>query len=216
MEELRSDAKGLAFVNLFAPLVLMVLLFFSMGTFVPLRDGIKVHVGFMVFAELIVYIPFFLLWFNFLESLKKSYESNETMVTAAKMGKAAMIVKIFAIVIGAIASLAVIYGNGMFVGSIDMVLVGICPNTNVTFVFKVITAVSFILTAVMYLLFSESTECKSSMKYITIALAVLSVVVYTTVSRKESSYLWGAVQVGYELLEFLFLYRIYKGFEFKS
>ena len=107
MEELRSDAKGLAFMNLFAPLVLMVLVFFSMSAFVPLRDGIKVHVGFMSFAELIVYIPYFLMWFNFLESLKNSYEDNETMVTAVKMGKAAMLVKIIAIVVGAVLSVVI-------------------------------------------------------------------------------------------------------------
>ena len=54
------------------------------------------------------------------------------------------------------------------------------------------------------------------MKYITIALAALSVISAVTNSRTESSYLWGIVMVGCQLLEFLFLYRIYKGFEFKS
>lgn len=216
MEELRSDAKGLAFMNLFAPLVLMVLVFFSMSAFVPLRDGIKVHVGFMSFAELIVYIPYFLMWFNFLESLKNSYEDNETMVTAVKMGKAAMLVKIIAIVVGILASLAVIFGNGVFVGNVDMDLIGICPSSKIVLFFRAISLVSFILIAVMYLLFSENTEHKSSMKYITIALAALSVISAVTNSRTESSYLWGIVMVGCQLLEFLFLYRIYKGFEFKS
>jgi len=216
MDELRSNAKSLAYVNLFAPLALMVLSLISLGSIAPRIDGLKWHVLLMTIVQLIIFIPYFLLWFNFFRSLENGYESNETMVTAVKMGKAAMIVKILALVIGTIASITVVAGRGMFVGNVNVDMLGLCPDSGVSFTFKGLSMLSFVLIAVMYMLFSENTECKSSMKYITIALSALSIIVFVTISRNDSSYLWGVVQLGYYLLEFLFLYRIYKGFEFKS
>lgn len=217
MEEIRNDAKRLAYVNLFAPLALMVLSLFSLGTLATIRiDGIKWHVLFMAIVEIVIFVPYFMLWFNFLESMRKGYESNETMSTAVKFGKAALIIKIIAIIIGALASIVVVTGKSMFAGTVNVGLLGMSPNSRVDYIFSSLTMLGYVLTAVMYLLFSENTESKSSMKYLTIALTVLPVVVYSTTTRTESSYLWGIIQIGYYLIEFLFLYRIYKGYEFKS
>ncbi len=216
MEDLRKSAKDLAFVNLFVPQLLMVLALISLGIFAPIRfNGIKWHVFFMTLVEFFAYLPFFLLWFRFLDNLKNSYESNETIVTATKLGYAAMIIRIIAIVIGLISSIVVVSGKSMIGVSVDMKFVGLCPSSRVTYVFEALSLFSYVIVAVMYLLLSENTEKKSSMKYITLALAALSIVGYITVSRTDASYLWSLVQMGYYLTEFLFLYRIYKGFEFK-
>ena len=217
MEELRRSAKDLAFVNLFVPLLIMAMALFSLGTLAPIGiDGIKWHVFFMTMIQFVAYLPFFLLWFRFLDALKNSYQSNETIVTAVNLGKAAMIIRIIAIVIGVIASIAAVTSRSLFAGSVNMKFIGMCPNSRVEFVFEAFSLLSFVIIAVMYLLLSENTENKSGMKYITLALAALPIVAYITVSREEASFLWSIVQMAYYLIEFLFLYRIYKGFEFKS
>ena len=120
MEELRNDAKTLAYANLFIPLVFMVLGIISLGSFVSnnMIDGIKYHVTFMVFAELLLYIFYFFFWFKFLESFRQSYQGSNTIIPAVNIAKVIMILKIVFMFFGIIVTIVAVTKRGGWPGNI--------------------------------------------------------------------------------------------------
>ncbi len=217
MEELRKDAKKLAYANLFIPLVFMVLGIISLGSFVSnnMIDGIKYHVTFMVFAELLLYIFYFFFWFNFLESFRRSYEGSNTIIPAVKIAKVIMILKIVFMFFGIIASIVAVSRRGGWTGNIMTDEWGLYTEGTIKYIYIGLRVIVFALTSIMYFLLSESTERKSEMWFISLTLIALAIVTCVT-DIKSEAYGWLILKYVYYILEFVFLYRIAQGYEFKG
>ena len=217
MEELRKDAKLLAYTNLFIPIVFMALGIVSLGCFVSTNmiDGIRYHVTFMALTEMILFIFYFLFWFRFLESFQKSYEGSNTIIPAVKISRIILIIKILFMFAGIIASIVAISRRGGFIGNITTDEWGIYTDGSFKFIYIALKIVVFALTSIMYFLLSESTERKSEMKYILLALIALAIVTCVT-DIKSEYYGWLILKYAYYILEFVFLYRIAQGYEFNG
>lgn len=217
MEELRKDAKKLAYTNLFIPLVFMVLGIISLGSFVSnnMIDGIKYHVTFMVFAELLLYIFYFFFWFNFLESFRRSYEGSNTIILAVNIAKVIMILKIVFMFFGIIASIVAVSRRGGWTGNIMTDEWGLYTEGTIKYIYIGLRVIVFALTSIMYFLLSESTERKSEMWFISLTLIALAIVTCVT-DIKSEAYGWLILKYVYYILEFVFLYRIAQGYEFKG
>ncbi|MBQ4301176.1 MAG: hypothetical protein II765_06540 [Lachnospiraceae bacterium] len=217
MEELRKDAKKLAYTNLFIPLVFMVLGIISLGSFVSnnMIDGIKYHVTFMVFAELLLYIFYFFFWFNFLESFRRSYEGSNTIIPAVNIAKVIMILKIVFMFFGIIASIVAVSRRGGWTGNIMTDEWGLYTEGTIKYIYIGLRVIVFALTSIMYFLLSESTERKSEMWFISLTLIALAIVTCVT-DIKSEAYGWLILKYVYYILEFVFLYRIAQGYEFKG
>jgi hypothetical protein len=158
------------------------------------------------------------LWLLFLEDLKKAYDGNETIKNAVCMGQIAIWLKIAASVIGFITAAIVVNNIGVRNVSITSYEFGLInKGGSIELLCKTLIAASAPFTAIMYVLLWTVSERKSEMRVITMILAVLALFYITATVKtfEESAWVWGLLEMITPVVEYLFLWRIYKGAEFK-
>lgn len=215
MEELKRDARILAYVNCFLPIVFLSIGILSLGSFVSnnLLEGLKNHVVFMSLIELVMFPFFFYFWFKFVGSIKRNYEGDSNIMPAVKIAKIVLVLKILFIFIGLIA-FTVIFSKHSFANlNVQTDYWGLYPDGTTGYIFSSIRLIVIMLTAIMYFLLSESTERKSSMRYIALALAVITIASGLG-NMQSDGWGWNILQYSGFVLEFVFLYKISQGYEF--
>lgn len=215
MEELKRDARILAYVNCFLPIVFLSIGILSLGSFVSnnLLEGLKNHVVFMSLIELVMFPFLFYYWFKFLGSFKQNYEGDSNIMPAIKIAKFVLVLKILFIFIGLIASIVIFSKHSFANLNVQTDYWGLYPDGATGYIFTSIRLIVIMLTAIMYVLLSESTERKSSMRYIALALAVITIASGLGNMQSEA-WGWNILQYVGFVLEFVFLYKISQGYEF--
>ena len=215
MEELKRDARILAYVNCLLPVVFLSIGILSLGGFVSnnLLEGLKNHVVFMSLIELVMFPFYFYFWFKFLGSLKRNYEGNANIMPAVIIAKTVLVLKILFMFIGLIASMVIFSKHSFTNLNVQTGYWGLYPDGTTGYIFTSIRLIVIILAAIMYFLLSESTESKSSMRYIALALAVITIV-SGSANLQSEAWGWNILQYVGFVLEFVFLYRISQGYEF--
>ena len=215
MEELKRDARILAYVNCLLPVVFLSIGILSLGSFVSnnLLEGLKNHVVFMSLIELVMFPFYFYFWFKFLGSLKRNYEGNANIMPAVIIAKTVLVLKILFMFIGLIASMVIFSKHSFTNLNVQTGYWGLYPDGTTGYIFTSIRLIVIILASIMYFLLSESTESKSSMRYIALALAVITIV-SGSANLQSEAWGWNILQYVGFVLEFVFLYRISQGYEF--
>ena len=132
---------------------------------------------------------------------------------AVKIAKIVLVLKILFIFIGLIA-FTVIFSKHSFANlNVQTDYWGLYPDGTTGYIFTSIRLIVIMLTAIMYFLLSESTERKSSMRYIALALAVITIASGLGNMQSEG-WGWNILQYSGFVLEFVFLYKISQGYEF--
>ena len=220
MEQLRNDAKRLAFLNVLLTTLFTLIASLSLSAlcFNPMNMHLQAHTVIVTVVGIPLYAILFYLWLQFLEDLKQAYDGNETIKNAVCLGQIAIWIKAAATVIGFIAALIVVNHIGVRNVSITSYEFGLIPKGGgIEFICKSLIASSAPFTAIMYVLLWTISERKSEMRVITMILAVLSLFYMTATVKtfEESSWFWGMLELATPVVEYLFLWRIYKGAEFK-
>jgi hypothetical protein len=220
MEQLRNDAKRLALLNVLLTTVFSILSILSLVIFCgnTLNMHLKAHTVLMSVVGVPIFAILFYLWLLFLEDLKKAYEGNETIKNAVCVGQIAIWLKVAASVIGFIAASIVVNHIGVRNVSITSYEFGIInKGGSIELICKSLIAASAPFTAIMYVLLWTVSERKSEMRVITMVLAVLALFYMTATVKtfEESSWPWGMLELATPVVEYLFLWKIYKGAEFK-
>ena len=215
MEQLRKDAAGLAVWNTVTPVAAVILAVFALNVFCKsgMRNGITWYVVFLLFTEIPLFVFYFSRWFSFLNSLKTGYEGNDTMRNAVRMGNIATALKLGCFALGATASLVIVMGNTGYNGTITASETGIMPTGVIQQIIESVMYAIVILFSIMFLFFRELTEKKSEMRILTV-VQILLMVVWCRLTINSQSPVWGIFHILILLNEFLFLWKIYKGYEF--
>jgi len=220
MEQLRNDAKKLALLNVLLTTVFSILAIFSLVIFCgnTLNMHLKAHTVVMSVIGIPLFAILFYLWLQFLGDLKRAYEGNDAIKNAVCVGQIAIWLKIVASVIGFIAAAIVVNHIGVRNVSITSYEFGLInKGGSIELICKSLIAASAPFTAIMYVLLWTVSERKSEMRIITMALAVLAFFYITATIKtfEESSWFWGILELVTPVVEYLFLWKIYKGAEFK-
>lgn len=126
-----------------------------------------------------------------------------------------MILKIVFMFFGIIASIVAVSRRGGWTGNIMTDEWGLYTEGTIKYIYIGLRVIVFALTSIMYFLLSESTERKSEMWFISLTLIALAIVTCVT-DIKSEAYGWLILKYVYYILEFVFLYRIAQGYEFKG
>ena len=220
MEQLRNDAKRLAIINVVLPMVFSLVSTFSLGILCgnPMQMHLKAHTILLTFIGVPIFVLFFYFWMQLLADLERAYEGSDNMKYAVKMGRLALVLKMFASAIGFVAALVAVSRSGVFNISVNSYEYGlILKGGTIEFICKSLIAASSPFTAIMYVLMFDMTARKTDMRFLTLTLSVLSMLFITAVvaDTSKSPTLWGLLQLAVGVVEFLFLWKIYKGAEFK-
>lgn len=216
MEQLRKNAAGLAIWNTVVPVAALILGILSASLFLKgSRNGITWFVIFLVLTDVPLFVFYFTHWFQFLGSLKTCYEGNDTIRNAVRVGNIATALKIGCFTLGIISSLIIVISSGGYRGTINASEVGLIPTGNIQSIIHSIMMAILVLMSIMFLLLREQTEKKSEMRIIPILLIVF-MLIYSTAAISDVKSFWGMSQIVILLLEFLFFWKISKGFVFSE
>ena len=212
MEQFRKEAKKLAILNVVLQTLFIAISVFAVALFLsnPVNLRVKGFTFFLSITGVPLFGVLFCLWLQFLDELKSKYEGNETILSAVRMGRAAIALKIAYTLIGSFGALILANQSGIMQGSINASDFGLVPSNGAGTICKGLMFAIAPFTSFMYLLFAEVSERKSEMRFITLILALLSIVYLVSSACTDSIYTT-ILQPVFYIGESLFLWKIYKG-----
>lgn len=215
MEELRKRSLKLAIWDLSVSAVVFLITVLFLGGKNPAINefNIKAFTAWncVMYAALLPFLYY--QWFKFFEAFKDAYPDNRNLINTIRLGKIAFILYSVAASFGLIASIfdAFIITPEAF--GCDFNVHGIIPKNAVgSRCNDLITGAGYLM-ALMYYFLSRQTEPKSTMRVLTIILAI-KVPFFLIVSLASTSIYLIFIDVIFWVTEFLFLMQIYNGYEF--
>lgn len=216
MEELRKRALKLAIWDLAVSVAVFVITVVFLGGKQPIinRFNLKAFTAWncVMYAVLLPFL--YCQWFKFFKAMKDAYPDNISLKNSIRLGKIAFIMYTIAAALGLIATVfdAFIITPESF--GCDFNVHGIIPKNAVgARCNDLITGAGYLM-ALMYYFLCRQTEPKSTMRVLTIILA-LRVPFFLIVSLATVSIYLIFFDVIFWVSEFLFLMQIHKGYVFK-
>jgi len=216
MEELRKRALKLAIWDLAVSVAVFVITVVFLGGKQPIinRFNMKAFTAWncVMYAVLLPFL--YCQWFKFFKAMKDAYPDNISLKNSIRLGKIAFIMYTIAAALGLIATVfdAFIITPESF--GCDFNVHGIIPKNAVgARCNDLITGAGYLM-ALMYYFLCRQTEPKSTMRVLTIILA-LRVPFFLIVSLATVSIYLIFFDVIFWISEFLFLMQIHKGYVFK-
>lgn len=216
MEELRKRALKLAIWDLAVSVAVFVITVVFLGGKQPIinRFNLKAFTAWncVMYAVLLPFL--YCQWFKFFKAMKDAYPDNISLKNSIQLGKIAFIMYTIAAALGLIATVfdAFIITPESF--GCDFNVHGIIPKNAVgARCNDLITGAGYLM-ALMYYFLCRQTEPKSTMRVLTIILA-LRVPFFLIVSLATVSIYLIFFDVIFWVSEFLFLMQIHKGYVFK-
>lgn len=216
MEELRKRALKLAIWDLAVSVAVFVITVVFLGGKQPIinRFNMKAFTAWncVMYAVLLPFL--YCQWFKFFKAMKDAYPDNISLKNSIRLGKIAFIMYTIAAALGLIATVfdAFIITPESF--GCDFNVHGIIPKNAVgARCNDLITGAGYLM-ALMYYFLCRQTEPKSTMRVLTIILA-LRVPFFLIVSLATVSIYLIFFDVIFWVSEFLFLMQIHKGYVFK-
>ena len=216
MEELRKRALKLAIWDLAVSVAVFVITVVFLGGKQPIinRFNLKAFTAWncVMYAVLLPFL--YCQWFKFFKAMKDAYPDNISLKNSIRLGKIAFIMYTIAAALGLIATVfdAFIITPESF--GCDFNVHGIIPKNAVgARCNDLITGAGYLM-ALMYYFLCRQTEPKSTMRVLTIILA-LRVPFFLIVSLATVSIYLIFFDVIFWISEFLFLMQIHKGYVFK-
>lgn len=216
MEELRKRALKLAIWDLAVSVAVFVITVVFLGGKQPIinRFNLKAFTAWncVMYAVLLPFL--YCQWFKFFKAMKDAYTDNISLKNSIRLGKIAFIMYTIAAALGLIATVfdAFIITPESF--GCDFNVHGIIPKNAVgARCNDLITGAGYLM-ALMYYFLCRQTEPKSTMRVLTIILA-LRVPFFLIVSLATVSIYLIFFDVIFWVSEFLFLMQIHKGYVFK-
>lgn len=216
MEELRKRALKLAIWDLAVSVAVFVITVVFLGGKQPIINGFNMKAftawNCVMYAVLLPFL--YCQWFKFFKAMKDAYPDNISLKNSIRLGKIAFIMYTIAAALGLIATVfdAFIITPESF--GCDFNVHGIIPKNAVgARCNDLITGAGYLM-ALMYYFLCRQTEPKSTMRVLTIILA-LRVPFFLIVSLATVSIYLIFFDVIFWVSEFLFLMQIHKGYVFK-
>lgn len=216
MEELRKRALKLAIWDLAVSVAVFVITVVFLGGKQPIinRFNLKAFTAWncVMYAVLLPFL--YCQWFKFFKAMKDAYPDNISLKNSIRLGKIAFIMYTIAAALGLIATVfdAFIITPESF--GCDFNVHGIIPKNAVgARCNDLITGAGYLM-ALMYYFLCRQTEPKSTMRVLTIILA-LRVPFFLIVSLATVSIYLIFFDVIFWVSEFLFLMQIHKGYVLK-
>lgn len=216
MEELRKRALKLAIWDLAVSVAVFVITVVFLGGKQPIinRFNMKAFTAWncVMYAVLLPFL--YCQWFKFFKAMKDAYPDSISLKNSIRLGKIAFIMYTIAAALGLIATVfdAFIITPESF--GCDFNVHGIIPKNAVgARCNDLITGAGYLM-ALMYYFLCRQTEPKSTMRVLTIILA-LRVPFFLIVSLATVSIYLIFFDVIFWISEFLFLMQIHKGYVFK-
>ena len=217
MEELKKRALSLAIWDLSVSVVVFLITVIFLGGKNPAINGsnIKAFTAWncVMYAVLLPFL--YCQWFKFFKAMKDAYPDNINLRHTIRLGKIAFIMYAVAAAFGLVASVfdAFIITPDAF--GCDFNVHGIIPKNAVGVRCNDLITGAGYLMAIMYYFLCRQTEPKSTMRVLTIILA-LRVPFFIIVSLATTSMYLIFFDVIFWMSEFLFLMQIYKGYTFQE
>lgn len=215
MEELRKRSLKLGIwdLSVSAAVFLITIIFLAGKNPILNRTNIEAFTVWncVMYAVLLPFL--YCQWFKFFKAMKDSYPDNINLKHTVRLGKIAFIMYTVAASVGLIATIfdAFIITPDAF--GCDFNVHGIIPKNAVgARCNDLITGAGYLMALVYYFL-CRQTEPKSTMRVLTIILA-LKVPFFMIISLATTSIYLVFIDVIFWVSEFIFFMQIYKGYEF--